>query len=137
MEQTAYINKLFQAFAIKYTKEELMFQAQEKGVQVAKVLNVRDAMEDPHLRQRGYFVKVEHPELNDAIAYTGAPFKSDEMSWKYWRRAPFIGEHNQEIYMEELGISDERSKEEVERDRKECEKITYRNEKVYRLLLGE
>ena len=104
-EQASYIRELFQAFAIKHTKEELMFQAQERGIEVTIVSSVRDVMEDPHLRQRGYFVKVEHPELNDTIVYTGAPFKSNEMSWEYWRRAPFIGEHNREIYMEELGIS--------------------------------
>jgi len=40
-------------------------------------------------------------------------------------------------FMEELGISDECSAEELERDREEREKIIDRNEKVYRLLLGE
>jgi len=39
--------------------------------------------------------------------------------------------------MEEPGISKECSQEKLERDRKECEEIATRNEKVYRLLLGE
>ena len=104
-EQLAHINELFQAFARNHTKEELMFEAQKRMVQVAKVSSVADVMTDPQLQERKYFVQVEHPELGEAIVYAGAPFKSDEMSWQYWRRAPFIGEHNQEIYAGEMGLS--------------------------------
>ncbi|MBI2957940.1 MAG: formyl-CoA transferase, partial [Chloroflexi bacterium] len=45
------------------------------------------------------------PELGEAITYQGSPFKSSEMSWQYWRRAPFIGEHNKEIYAGELKLN--------------------------------
>ncbi|MFC1965484.1 CaiB/BaiF CoA transferase family protein [Chloroflexota bacterium] len=104
-EQRAHIDKVFQAFAIKHTKQELMLEAQRRNIQLAVVQTVRDVMKDPHLKEREYLVKVQHPELNDSITYAGAPFKSKEMSWEYRRRAPFIGEHNQEIYGEELGLS--------------------------------
>jgi pyruvate/2-oxoacid:ferredoxin oxidoreductase beta subunit len=40
-----------------------------------------------------------------------------------------------EEFMSEFGISEERSQEEIEKDRKECEKIAARNKEVYRLLL--
>ena len=104
-EQDDYIGGLFRAFAMKHTVEEIVFKAQEMGIEAVPVTDVRDLMEDPHLKERDYFIKIEHPELNDTIVYGGAPFKSSEMSWSYWRRAPFIGEHNQEIYDKELGIS--------------------------------
>ena len=104
-EQEDYIGGLFRAFAMKHTVGEIVFKAQEMGIEAVPVTDVRDLMEDPHLKERDYFIKIEHPELNDTIVYGGAPFKSSEMSWSYWRRAPFIGEHNQEIYDEELGIS--------------------------------
>ncbi len=42
-----------------------------------------------------------------------------------------------EEFMAELGISDKHSAEELEKDHKECEKISARNEKVYRMLLGK
>lgn len=105
VEQKAQIDALFQAFAINRTKEDLMLQAQERGIQVVKEHTVKDVMEDPQLKERKYFVKVDHPELGEAITYAGAPFESDELSWKYYRRAPFIGEHNLEIYGKELGLS--------------------------------
>ena len=105
VEQKAYIDGLFQSFALNHTIDELMWEGQKRDVQLTRVNDVRDVVENPHSRERGYFVEVEHPELGDTIAYGGAPFKSEEMSWGYWRRAPFIGEHNHEIYVDEMGLS--------------------------------
>ncbi len=104
-EQQHHVDDLVQAFALKHTRDELMWGGEKRGIEVAKVQNVRDVMEDTHLKERGYFVQVEHPEIKDTITYGGSPFKSDEMSWGYQRRAPFIGEHNQEIYIGELGLN--------------------------------
>ncbi len=104
-EQAAYINGLFRAFARNHTKRELMFEGQKRGLEIVVVQDVRDLMEDTHLQERGYWVKVEHPELKETIVYGGSPFKSDVMSYGYSRRAPFIGEHNQEIYIRELGLT--------------------------------
>jgi formyl-CoA transferase len=61
-------------------------------------------LEDPQLEARGYWKEVEHPELRDTIVYPGALCKSTEVSWAT-RRAPLIGEHNDEIYGKELGLS--------------------------------
>ncbi|MBI2957210.1 MAG: CoA transferase [Chloroflexi bacterium] len=104
-EQKACIDALFQAFAIDKTTKQLMHMAQEKGIQVARENTVLDVINDPQLREREYFVRVEHPELGDSILCQGAPYKCDELPWEYRRRAPFIGEHNKEIYQGELGLS--------------------------------
>jgi crotonobetainyl-CoA:carnitine CoA-transferase CaiB-like acyl-CoA transferase len=58
-------------------------------------------------RQRDFWVNVEHPELNASITYPGAPFKSTLAPWRISRRAPLIGEHNTEMYEEELGLTKE------------------------------
>ncbi|MBM2824621.1 MAG: putative acyl-CoA transferase/carnitine dehydratase [Dehalococcoidales bacterium] len=105
--QKNHLDKLFQAFASKYTSDELMWEAQKRDIQVAKVFSVRDVVENPHSKHSGYFVRVEHPELGQSILYPGSPIKSDGISWSYERRAPFIGEHNEEIYGKELGLSRE------------------------------
>lgn len=103
-EQRRHIDALFGKFALRHTMSELMEGAQKRGIQVAKVSNVAEVIRDPQLQDRGYFVKVAHPELQDHIAYPGAPFKSEKMKWQYYRRAPFVGEHNVEIYQGELGL---------------------------------
>ncbi len=104
-EQKKRVDDLFRAFALRHTKDELMQEGQRRRVQVAKEQTVDDIMEDSHLNEREYFVRVEHPELGDTITYGGAPFKATKMTWRCSRRAPLIGEHNQEIYGGELGLS--------------------------------
>jgi crotonobetainyl-CoA:carnitine CoA-transferase CaiB-like acyl-CoA transferase len=67
----------------------------------------KDLLEDAQLAARDYFVPVAHPELDDVITYPGAPFKMSRTPLKISRRAPLIGEHNEEIYEKELGFSKE------------------------------
>ncbi len=107
VEQKDEIDRLFQAFALNRTKEELMLEAQKRGIQVVKEHTVLDVIQDPQLAHREYFVKVEHPELNDSLMYQGAPYRSDVLPWQYNRRAPLLGEHNEEIYVNELGFTRE------------------------------
>jgi crotonobetainyl-CoA:carnitine CoA-transferase CaiB-like acyl-CoA transferase len=61
-------------------------------------------VEDPQLEARDYWKEVEYPELKDTLVYPGALYKSTEICWQT-RPAPLIGEHNDEIYEKELGLS--------------------------------
>jgi formyl-CoA transferase len=51
---------------------------------------------------------LEHPELGSTIVYPGPSLKLSETPLSLRRRAPLIGEHNEEIYLGELGLSVER-----------------------------
>jgi crotonobetainyl-CoA:carnitine CoA-transferase CaiB-like acyl-CoA transferase len=87
------------------TKQELYGAALERGMVLGPVNTVRDIVESPQLASREYFVEVQHPELGDRIVYPGAPTKLSEVPWRISRRAPLIGEHNEEIYGQELGLT--------------------------------
>ena len=50
---------------------------------------------------------MDHPELGASLTYPGRPFQSTEVPWKMDRRAPLIGENNEEIYQGELGFTRE------------------------------
>jgi len=101
------IEKAIIAFLRTKTKEELYNAALEKGILLAPLNTVKDVVESPQLAARQYFVEVEHPELGDTITYPGAPVKLSEVPRKISRRAPLIGEHNEEIYERELGFTKE------------------------------
>jgi len=94
-------------FIATKNKKEIYEAAVERGILLAPLNTIKDIVESPQLEAREYFVQVEHPELGDTITYPGAPVKMSEAPWRISRRAPLIGEHNIEIYGQELGMSRE------------------------------
>jgi benzylsuccinate CoA-transferase BbsE subunit len=101
------ITESFSRLFIKHTKAELWERAQKMGIQLYPLLTPKDMLEFQQLRLREYWEEVEHPELGTTITYPGAFAKMTETPCKIERRAPLIGEHNQEIYIKELGLSTE------------------------------
>ena len=89
------------------TKRELTSRAARDGIMLAPVSTVKDLLEGEQLNARSYWVKVEHPELGEALTYPGASVKASATPWRIYRRAPLIGEHNEEIYVDELGFTRE------------------------------
>jgi crotonobetainyl-CoA:carnitine CoA-transferase CaiB-like acyl-CoA transferase len=100
----AWEDSLIKFFANK-TKSEIYEKAREKSMIIYPVSTTRDLAENAQLKARDFYVEVEHPELGETITYAGAPYKITEAPWRISRRAPLIGEHNQEIYEGELGFS--------------------------------
>jgi len=103
----AWEDSLIKFFANK-TKSEIYEKAREKGMIIYPVSTTKDLAENAQLKARDFYVEVEHPELGETITYAGAPYKMTEAPWRISRRAPLIGEHNPEIYGEELGLSREK-----------------------------
>lgn len=83
-----------------WTKKELWEKAVEREAMLAPINNARDVLEDRHFRQRQYWVKLDHPEVNDTIIYPGSPYLAPESPNVVRRRAPLIGEHNREVLQE-------------------------------------
>lgn len=95
-------------FLMTKPKEDVMGRAVTEAIQFCPVNNVVDVRNSPHYRTRGFWDQiVEHPELKDAFVYPGAPVRASEAPWSIQGRAPLIGEHNEDIYMGELGLSRE------------------------------
>jgi crotonobetainyl-CoA:carnitine CoA-transferase CaiB-like acyl-CoA transferase len=65
----------------------------------------KDIMENAQLKEREFWVDINHPELSTSIKYPGAFAKLSETPLNIRCRAPLIGEHNREIYQGELGLS--------------------------------
>jgi crotonobetainyl-CoA:carnitine CoA-transferase CaiB-like acyl-CoA transferase len=79
---------------------------QQHGVAAAPVLNVADLLRDPHYRARGTFVEVEHP-LGFRETIYGAYVKTSR-SVVNLHPGPRIGQDNDFVFKELLGIPDER-----------------------------
>ncbi len=92
-------------FFMTHTKAELIERAFKHRVVLAPVATVADMLESPQFAARQFWVEVKHPELGTSITYPGAFAQASEAPPGISRRAPLIGEHNQEIYENELGVA--------------------------------
>jgi crotonobetainyl-CoA:carnitine CoA-transferase CaiB-like acyl-CoA transferase len=86
---------------------EAMHRLQEHGVIAAAVLNPKQALLDPHLKEREFFriVDTANHGKRPVPRQVGARFSAFERDDA--RPAPKLGEHNREILRELLGMSDE------------------------------
>ena len=89
------------------TQAEIWERANEKRILACPKYTTKDILKDEHYKERGFWEQVAHPELNDTLTYCGASLKLSESPMKIRRRAPLIGEHNEDIYHGELGVSKE------------------------------
>jgi len=94
-------------FFLTRTKAELYEEGSRRGVTIYPISTIKDVFEDPQLEARDFWQEVEHPELDTTFLYPGPFVKCSETPLRPPSRAPGIGEHNQEIYQEELGMSPE------------------------------
>ena len=104
-EVRQHITEVTDAFTKSHDKRWVCEEGQKRGIIAIPCNNAKDVVENPQLILRNFFVDVEHPELNDTLKYPGAPYRFAETPWKIRRRPPLIGEHNNEIYKKELGLT--------------------------------
>lgn len=91
----------------EHTAEELMALLQSKGVPAGVVQNARDVLEaDDHLKARGYYQYLDHPETGRS-AYDGAPFVMSKTPGTLRSPAPLLGQDNEYVCKEILGLSDD------------------------------
>lgn len=95
----------FAKFFLTKTKGELHRESVRRSMMIFPCNSVEDLLGNEQLKDRDYWVNVEHPELGRSFLYPGAPFKLSNAQWKIARRSPLIGEDNNEVYRELLGLS--------------------------------
>lgn len=106
-EQMHSLNECVGKFFLKHTKATLYEWAIRTRAMLYPVSNAEDLLANVQLNDRNFWTKVDHPELGDTITYPGAWAISSEANLGIRRRAPLIGEHNHEVYEEELGMTKE------------------------------
>jgi crotonobetainyl-CoA:carnitine CoA-transferase CaiB-like acyl-CoA transferase len=104
------LDHLIQEFTKDQDRYELMNRLQQRGVSAAAVQTAQDRCErDPHLQHRGYFVPLPHSEIG-TWPIEGFPARFESMRVEVGglpgRGAPVIGEDNDHVYREILGLSD-------------------------------
>jgi crotonobetainyl-CoA:carnitine CoA-transferase CaiB-like acyl-CoA transferase len=100
------LDELIASWTREQDQMEAMHLLQEAGVIAAAVLNPKQVLLDPHLRQRNYFDMVEQAGgVRPVPKQFGARFSAFEVGAR--GPAPRLGEHNREVLQGLLGLSDD------------------------------
>ena len=95
------------AWTRQHGQRELMERLQAVGVMATMVYNQPEMFDDPHLKERGFFVEIEHPDVG-LKRYPGPMAQFEMMPLSPPRGpAPRLGQHNREVFQGILGLSDE------------------------------
>jgi len=96
--------EVFQRFFLTKTKQEIDDKANADKLQMFIANTPEDFLTDPQLKARDYWVAMDIPDVAEKIPFPNFPVITDKLTRRI-TRAPLIGEHNQEIYHRELGLS--------------------------------
>ena len=107
-EHAEHLFDILDDWAKDYSVAELMEGAQLRRIPYAMVRPPEALVDDPQLNDRGFFSDIEHPELGRTVQYPGGPIHFTTTPWRIARRPPLLGEHNTEVYGNELGLGADR-----------------------------
>ncbi len=99
------LNGLIEAWTANQHADWLMDSLLEAGVPAGKVNDARDAISDEHLRRRGFWEYLNHPEVGSSL-YNRAPLLFSGTPLRLDTPAPSIGQHTREVLAEMLGYSE-------------------------------
>lgn len=102
------VRKIVQAWLDSMPGDEEIYRVlEENRVPYAPVLSVEQAMRTPHLREREIVRTVSDRFLAE-LELPGFPLRFSEFPRHLELEAPTLGEHNEEILREMLGLEPER-----------------------------
>jgi crotonobetainyl-CoA:carnitine CoA-transferase CaiB-like acyl-CoA transferase len=93
-------------FCRRHTKEELYEEGQKRRIAVTPINTVGEFMNSEQVKARETFVAMDHPVIGKYLQFGPVP-RLSESPGRITRAAPLIGEHNQEIYCGDLGMSND------------------------------
>lgn len=98
------ITALVVDFTTRYTSEFLFHEGQRRNLVVLPVNTVSDLLSDPQLAESNFWFGIDHPATGN-VQYPQGVFDSEEVS-AATNPAPGIGQHNEDIYIGELGLTE-------------------------------
>jgi benzylsuccinate CoA-transferase BbsF subunit len=98
------LDALIRSWTLRWSPREVMETLQAAGVRAGVVHRLSDLFADPQLAHRRVWQELPHPEL-ERFHYMAPPYILSETPAEQ-HRSPLLGEHNQRVYHDFLGLSD-------------------------------
>jgi benzylsuccinate CoA-transferase BbsF subunit len=100
------LDKIVNQWTGQHTAEEVMNLMQAAGIAAGVVATGEDVMDkDPHIRERGFFRELEYPEIGKFRTQAGPHFEMSKYTYDL-KLPPLLGEHNEYVFKEILGLPD-------------------------------
>lgn len=106
VENADELDQLVEAWTLRQKAEDVMLKLQAVGVAAGLAENIKDLHQDPQLAYREHFWVPEEPGL-EAYTFEAPSARLSETPARYLRRGPLMGEHNDYVFLELLGMSQE------------------------------
>ena len=103
-QHAAEIDILVEAWSSRLTKTEIAEQARRFRIPCAPVREVDEVMNDAHMHERGMLEWVDHPDLG-RVVLPRTPIRLHGADVAETKPSPRVGQHNDEVYGEWLGLS--------------------------------
>ncbi|WP_046468572.1 formyl-CoA transferase [Allosalinactinospora lopnorensis] len=100
------LDKMFQLieeWSINHGKWEVLEKLNEHNIPCGPILSTKELIEDDSLVDNDMIVDVDHPNRG-AFSTVGNPIKLSDSTVDV-HRSPLLGEHNEDVYVGELGVS--------------------------------
>jgi formyl-CoA transferase len=92
---TEELTAVIEAWTMKRDKHEVMRAFAGRGIPCGAVLDTAEVLDDPHLRERGTVVELDHP-TRGRFAMIGTPLRLSDSPTEM-SPAPLFGEHTEEV----------------------------------------
>lgn len=91
------LQNLITDWCMQYTKKEIEDIMDEASIPCGPVLNIKEAIEHPHIQAREMMVHCQHPTAGDQY-FQGVVPKLSATPGKVCTSAPTLGQHNREVF---------------------------------------
>jgi CoA:oxalate CoA-transferase len=98
------VNALLVPWLKEHTMEELFQICLKRRIPLVPIYHINDLVDHPHLKQRNFFVELDHSEAG-RLRYPLGPCQFSKTNWKMERSAPLLGQHNELIFCQRLQYS--------------------------------
>jgi crotonobetainyl-CoA:carnitine CoA-transferase CaiB-like acyl-CoA transferase/predicted RNase H-like HicB family nuclease len=96
---------VFSRFIASLPKQYIYEEAQKQRLMIGIVSTPEDLAKNPQLTARSWYQDLPHDNLDGAtVRLAGPPYRLSATPWRLARRAPLPGEHNTDVYLDELGL---------------------------------
>lgn len=98
------LDKLVEAWTVNHTQEDVMYLMQASGVGAGVAESGEESVEDAQLKHSHFFRELNHAEIDKYVS-PRPPFQFSKADIEV-RTTPLLGEHNEYVCKEILGMSD-------------------------------